>query len=123
MSALLSVPLIARICHEVNKAFCESIGDMSQPTWDAAPQWQKDSAMTGVLGIISGEIKTPADSHNSWMKQKEADGWVYGEVKDPEAKTHPCMVPYEALPATQQTKDHLFGAVVRSFIDGASAEE
>jgi hypothetical protein len=39
---------IARVCHEVNRAYCESLGDMSQPSWEDAPQWQKDSAMLGV---------------------------------------------------------------------------
>lgn len=125
MSTLLPISNIARICHEVNKAFCHSIGDDSQPTWDEAPQWQKDSAMSGVLGIISGEIQTPSDSHKSWLKQKEDDGWIYGAIKNPDAKppTHPCMVPYGELPATQQTKDYLFFAVVRSYIDGANSTE
>lgn len=123
MSTLMSVPNIARICHEVNKAFCESLGDYSQPTWDEAPQWQKDSAMAGALGVISGEITTPEESHQSWTKQKVADGWTYGDVKDPEAKTHPCLVPYDKLPASQQTKDALFFAVVKSYIDGVNAAE
>jgi hypothetical protein len=37
---------------------------------------------------------------------------VYGEVKDAEKKTHPCIVPYKDLPPEQQAKDHLFKAVV-----------
>jgi RyR domain len=129
MEFVMTTPLIAsniaRICHEVNKAFCHSIGDDSQPSWDAAPEWQKDSAISGVLGIISGEIQTPSDSHKSWMKQKEADGWIYGDLKNPDAKppTHPCMVPYDKLPVTQQTKDYLFFAVVRSYLDGINSGE
>lgn len=39
---------------------------------------------------------------------------VYGEVKDGEAKTHPCLVPYEQLPPAQRLKDDLFAAIVRT---------
>lgn len=33
---------IAKVCHEANKAYCETLGDYSQPEWEAAPAWQKD---------------------------------------------------------------------------------
>lgn len=118
MTSLLSVPHISRIAHEVNRAYCAAIGDPSQVSWDEAPQWQKDSAMAGVLGIISGDITKPSDSHESWMAQKLADGWKYGKVKDPEALTHPCIVDYDKLPPEQQTKDYLFFAVVTSYLNG-----
>jgi hypothetical protein len=42
------------------------------------------------------------------MADKIKEGWVYGFVKDPVSKTHPCIVPYEELPEEQQMKDHLF---------------
>jgi hypothetical protein len=42
------VCLIAMVAHEVNKAYCQSIGDNSQPTWREAPEWQTDSAINGV---------------------------------------------------------------------------
>jgi len=48
------------------------------------------------------------------MADKEADGWVYGVIKDPAAKTHPCMVPFEQLPAEQRAKDLGFKAIVRA---------
>lgn len=106
--------LIANICHNVNKAFCETQGDFSQPTWEDAPQWQKDSAMNGVKFHLDNET-TPEMSHENWLKVKLEDGWVYGEVKDVEKKTHPCIMPYHELPEFQQTKDALFKAVVDSF--------
>ena len=48
------------------------------------------------------------------MQEKINDGWVYGEVKDAEKKTHPCIVPFEELPEFQQKKDALFCAIVDS---------
>jgi len=105
---------VAKVCHNVNRAFCRTIGDNSQSTWKEAPEWQKESAINGVDYHMSNDV-TPEKSHENWMKEKEENGWVYGEVKDPNKKEHPCMVPYEELPAEQRTKDHLFKSVVDSF--------
>lgn len=109
---------IARVCHEVNRAYCEALGDYSQPAWEAAPQWQRDSAMLGVKLHTDNPSASAAASHESWMAQKVADGWKWGAVKDPEAKTHPCIVPFDALPATQQAKDFIFRAVVHALAHG-----
>jgi len=107
---------VAKVCHEANKAYCETLGDTSQPSWEDAPQWQRDSAVDGVKNIIDGITKTPEDSHKGWLSQKESDGWVYGETKDPEKETHPCMVPYDELPKEQQAKDALFFAIAQALI-------
>lgn len=106
---------VARMCHNINKAYCESIGDNTQKTWEGAPQWQKDSALKGVKAHLDSHLTmTPEGSHASWMKEKLDNGWSYGEVKDEENKTHPCLVPYDQLPAAQKTKDYLFRAVVHT---------
>ena len=116
MGSKVSIETVAKTCHDVNRAYCQSIGDHSQPTWEEAPQWQKDSAITGVKFHLEGE-RTPEDSHASWLHEKESTGWVYGEVKDPEKKTHPCIMPYDQLPQEQRTKDYLFKAVVDALKD------
>ena len=103
---------IAMICHGINAAYCQSLGDNSQPTWEDAPEWQKQSAIVGVEMHLANPDATPEQSHQSWYKQKEAEGWKYGEVKDPELKEHPCFLPYEELPQEQKAKDYLFRAVV-----------
>lgn len=104
---------IARVCHEVNRAYCQALGDMSQPAWEEAPEWQRVSARMGVDLHLSGDFG-PEASHISWMKQKEAEGWTYGPVKIPEQKVHPCMVPFAELPISQQAKDYIFRAVVHA---------
>ncbi len=104
---------IARICHEVNRIYCESHGDLSQPTWENAPDWQKQSARSGVIHLMTNRDAKPEDSHINWLKDKEADGWVYGPKKDPKFKTHPCMVPYAELPEQRRHKDALFHTIVR----------
>ena len=106
---------IAKTCHEVNRAYCQSIGDNSQPAWSDAPEWQRTSAINGVGYHLSNPDSKPEDSHNSWLEEKKRTGWKYGPVKDPEKKEHPCFVPYDELPPEQQVKDALFLGVVRSF--------
>lgn len=105
---------IARVCHEVNRAYCQALGDMSQPEWGVAPQWQRDSALVGVDLHINNPHAGPEASHESWMVQKLADGWVYGPEKNPDRKEHPCLVPFSELPKEQQAKDYLFRAVVHA---------
>lgn len=105
---------IARVCHEVNRAYCEALGDHSQVSWEEAPDWQKNSALLGVTLHLENPASKPSDSHESWMAQKEKDGWKYGPLKDPDLKEHPCMVPFEELPREQQAKDHIFHAVVNA---------
>jgi hypothetical protein len=103
---------VAELCHEVNRAYCIANGDNSQPKWADAPAWQKESAINGAKAHLMREL-SPEDSHQLWMNEKAANGWVYGPKKDERAKTHPCMLPYENLPKNQQVKDYLFGAIVK----------
>ncbi len=110
---------IAVMCHEMNRVYCQLLGDLSQPVWDDAPEWQRESAIKGVEFALAGDRK-PSDSHESWTKEKVDTGWVYGPVKDPVAKTHPCLVHYDALPEAQKVKDRLFLAIVNVFKEPAA---
>ena len=105
---------IAKVCHEVNRAYCQAIGDDSQKPWDEAPEWQRESARMGVdLHLMVPELG-PEASHISWMQNKLEEGWSYGDVKDEDAKTHPCLVPFDQLPVEQQAKDYIFLAIVHA---------
>ena len=104
---------IARVAHEINKAYCEAIGDSSQAHWEEAPEWLSSSVIAGVSFHRANPEASPADLHKAWLGHKEAEGWEYGEVKDAEAKTHPCFLPYEELPLEHKVKDFLFSCVVR----------
>lgn len=110
----LSIEKVAEICHEANRAYCAALGDMSQLAWADAPKWQRDSAVEGVKFRLAHVFAEPSASHESWSAHKIADGWVYGEVKDPVAKTHPCLVAFDDLPPEQRVKDYIFVSIVES---------
>ena len=110
-----SLEMIAKACHEANKAICD-MNNEPMESWDDAEQWQRDAAIQGVKDVLNDHSITPEKLHVQWMKNKEQDGWKYGEVKDADAKTHPCMVPYNELPEYQKLKDYVFHAIVKSFI-------
>ena len=111
---------IAKVAHEVNRAYCFAIGDTSQVAWEDAPQWQRDSAINGVNFHLANPTAGPDHSHNEWLKEKREAGWKYGPVKDAERKEHPCFVPYDDLPTEQKAKDYLFRGVVHAMahLDG-----
>lgn len=43
--------------------------------------------------------------HENWSAGRIADGWVYGETRDDEKKTTPCLVPYSELSDAEKEYD------------------
>jgi len=106
------IKIIAMVCHDANATWCKMNGDNSQKPFGDAEKWQQESAINGVKFRLANPSAPVDAQHNAWMKEKVDAGWVYGEVKDAEKKTHPCIVPFEELPEFQKKKDSLFCAVV-----------
>lgn len=111
---------IARAVHEVNRCYRESIGEVPGPHWDVAPESMQESVLAGVKAVVVGEIVCGEGSHEGWLKRKYDEGWVYGPEKDEEAKTHPCMLPWERLPKEQRVKDALFVAIASQISIGST---
>lgn len=107
---------IARICYESNRALQAVLQD---PTNGVSVPWEDASYETreGLINAVRQHIVSdvdPRDSHDLWCKAKLAAGWVYGEFKDEEAKTHPCLKPYSQLSSGDKAKDRLFIAIIRA---------
>lgn len=43
--------------------------------------------------------------HEVWAETRISQGWTYGEQRNDELKTHPCLVPYEELPESEKEYD------------------
>jgi hypothetical protein len=118
---------VAIVCHEANRAYFRTLGDLSQAAWEDAPDWQRKSAVTGVefhlQTLESGKEPQPSASHENWLAEKKADGWKFGPVKDAGKKEHPCFLPYNELPAEQKLKDFIFCAIVKAFYASANTPD
>jgi RyR domain len=113
------VTRIARIAHEANRAVQAADGDdMPSLPWMWEPRSLRASTIAGVRRILAGI--TPEQNHGMWCAYKRAQGWSYGPEKDGELRLHPCLVPWEDLPARERAKARLFCAVVQAL---ASEEE
>lgn len=43
--------------------------------------------------------------HEVWAETRISQGWTYGEQRNDELKTHPCLVPYEELTESEKEYD------------------
>lgn len=43
--------------------------------------------------------------HETWAQGRMREGWIYGECRDDQRKTTPCLVPYEKLPEQEKAYD------------------
>lgn len=97
--------LIARACHDVTRAYGIALGQTWEP-WDLLSDDEQNTVRHGVGGVLLGDDARA--SHERWTKYKLERGWAHGEKRDPEQKTHPCLVPFDVLSLDQQRMDHLF---------------
>lgn len=114
MKEVSTTDMIARVVHEALRAWSAANGDTGLPSWDEAPEWMHDSTRQSVAHALNNPEENGEAQHVQWLRQKQADGWVYGQVKDPVQKTHPMMVPWGDLPDFERRKDLLLQAIVRS---------
>jgi hypothetical protein len=117
----MHVTQVARIVHEVDRAYLAVTGDNSVPAWDRASASARQSAALTVTAIARGHV-TPESTHAAFVAEYARNGWTHGETLDHEAKTHPQLVPYDALPIEVKTRDALIVAVVRGAL-GVNEEE
>lgn len=68
--------------------------------------------------IYTGDIELPKELleltekiaenvHENWSQGRIADGWTYGEARDDEKKTTPCLVPYSELSDEEKEFDRV----------------
>lgn len=49
--------------------------------------------------------KIAENVHDHWAIGRIAEGWTYGEQRDDQKKTTPCLVPYDQLPDSEKAYD------------------
>lgn len=51
--------------------------------------------------------KIAENVHENWSVGRIAEGWVYGETRNDELKTTPCLVPYSDLSDSEKEYDRV----------------
>ncbi len=59
---------------------------------------------------LSGELMELVEAmaenvHEVWAQSRMEQGWIYGEQRNDELKTHPCLIPYADLPEVEKEYD------------------
>jgi len=49
--------------------------------------------------------KLAENAHEVWAAGRIKEGWTYGEERNTEKKTTPCLVPYSELPESEKEYD------------------
>lgn len=138
-SFMRKIVFTANLCHNLNyeynyatrtNEFINIELDAKPPysTWFDISEEEQNNVIAAVLQLVNKlELMYPderknveklaKEQHDAWVESKKALGWVYGEVLDREAKTHPDMVEWDELSYTEKLKDSLFVTVVLSHFD------
>jgi hypothetical protein len=107
---LFGIDDIARMAMNLNADYCETLNE-PYTYWEEADQQTRESVIRGVVHALRYN-PTAQQQHEQWLKDKQANGWTYGPVKDSEKKQHPDLIAFEHLPADQKVKNSLFLSVV-----------
>ncbi len=105
--------LILTVVHNANAVLKKINGEKHEELADMEP-----ARRAGIKAAIKYALEndtTPEESHNKWLVAQEALGYKYGVEIDRVNLLHPCMVPYEQLPAAQKLKDDMFMSIINSF--------
>ena len=108
---------IALVCHEAHRAWCAANGDHEHKAWEEAFDYQRGGTIWGIELLLQYPAISDEDHHNRWWSIMEGNGWTYGPVRDPIAKTHPGMVHYSEMESYQRKKKPLFRAIVMALLD------
>lgn len=49
--------------------------------------------------------KIAENVHENWAEGRVKEGWIYGETRNDELKTTPCLVPYSELSESEKAYD------------------
>lgn len=55
-----------------------------------------------LLGLVE---RIAENAHDVWAQGRIKEGWCYGEEKNQEKKTTPCLVSYSELPESEKDYD------------------
>lgn len=107
------IPQIAKNAHEVVRAYCKSIGEVTPPHFEDL----KDNEVRNLINavkLLKHNPRTYAGSvHDNWISNMISEGWVYSPEYNEDLKQSPELVSYRELSPISRAKDKLFHEVVK----------
>jgi ryanodine receptor 2 len=76
---------------------------MKQEKYTPQPIDTTDVKLPEELGLLVEQMSK--NVHEVWAETRIKQGWKYGEQRNDELKTHPCLVSYEELPEEEKEYD------------------
>lgn len=58
-------------------------------------------------GLLELTEQIALNVHENWSAGRIAEGWIYGERRDDQKKTTPCLVPYSQLSEVEKEYDRV----------------
>ena len=110
--------LIGLKCYNEYLKICKEYDE--KPTYPDTYPYLPSEYMNGLINQIkrllnSDEKQDAEKNHDDWCKARIADGWVFGEVKNAENKTHPSLIPYHQLPLPERVKNESFLKIIEQY--------
>lgn len=78
----MNIEEVARLAHEVKRAYCEALGDMNQPVWEDATELQKQDIVAAVGSHLSGERVIHIDGYEAWGHEQRVREALFCGVVD-----------------------------------------
>ena len=69
------------------------------------PQLIDTSDVELPVGLEQLVEKMSKNVHEVWAATRISQGWQYGETRNDQLKTHPCLIPYDELPEEEKVYD------------------
>lgn len=114
---------IATVAVMVIAAFKSSIGEDAVEDFAVLPEPQKKSLLDGIEMLVADPDAGPDARHSAWVNGMLTDGWALGDEINEQNKTHPLLMSFDELPESEQIKEKLLHAVVRSMSSGEMADD
>lgn len=76
---------------------------MKQKSYTPQPIDTSDVKLPEELEMLVEQMSK--NVHEVWAETRIQQGWTYGEQRNDELKTHPCLIPYEELPESEKEYD------------------
>jgi hypothetical protein len=111
---MIDKKFMARVAHEINKQICILNGEQAL-NYEDMPAYIIENMEESILNLDEG--RTLGSSHSEWLKERIAQGWVYGPVKDTENKISPLICPFEDLTYSQKVKNCIFVGIKNAVHD------